>query len=758
MKLFVSPLKRFLYSAALVLCLSAATLIQADVIPPKAVTSKVQAAKTLELTLDRIAPAQGLFRPSPQYPRFSFDGKYAAFLLGNDLMVRDNASGKLDRSATPAGQSVRFFTWSPTANELLLETASWPPTDKERRPETAVLRLYRWQVGQKQPLLMSKTPDQDARAQYLPDGEGYTFVRNKNILMRHQFEDPQPARLFTLPAGENLGWYQVSPDGQRLAVETWKWAPGAKPERTVLLPDFSSRFLTFRSWVRPLAEDGKAGSQATLYQYDLSSTEGTLVRIHKHTLAQFGDSLSLPSWSPDSDKLTFATFQASSGMVRLLVADLSAEEEAVQVVHRFVHKGGPETPRMIQPLFLGDSQRLVFLSEESGFRHLQVFDPEKGTAQPLTSGSFEVYLFDLSKDRQFLYVASTKEATPCQDLYRVSVDSGKMERLTRERGVYRDASVSPDGKTMLATFVHFGGTPELVRLDRATGSQQTVLNNQPLTTRTMVLVRPEFFTCENRHGDTIHGYLFKPAGATAKDKRPALIYTYGGPLGFAKEVQEGNYRTDAYFFARYMTEKHGYVTVVIDTRGMSGYGGEFEKANFDQPGKPAVEDLEDGVKYLVKNHGVDPSRVALHGWSFGGYVTQLAMYTRPKLFAAGIAVAGPTEWENYYGSYTQMVISKKDLKQFSLLQFAKNLEGRLLLLHGAKDDRVLFQDTVRILQELRKQGKELLVESRFDWTGGHGMNSDLKERDRLRIYEDFLLRTLGRGTSPQSESKMAKAA
>jgi dipeptidyl-peptidase-4 len=201
-----------------------------------------------------------------------------------------------------------------------------------------------------------------------------------------------------------------------------------------------------------------------------------------------------------------------------------------------------------------------------------------------------------------------------------------------------------------------------------------------------------------------------------------------------------------------MAERQGYVTCVIDPRGMSGYGSAFEKANFEQVGKPQVEDLVDGVKYMVANLGVDPKRVGIHGWSFGGFQTQMCMYTAPDVFAVGIAGAGPTEWENYNAWYSTGTIGpsrqgQPDLNKFSLLPLAKNLKGKLLLVHGMEDPNVLYQDTVRVYRELLKSGKETQVELFLDPTGGHGLGGDIDRLAKARKYEDFLLRYLGKGSA-----------
>src|SRR5436305_13085310 len=129
----------------------------------------------------------------------------------------------------------------------------------------------------------------------------------------------------------------------------------------------------------------------------------------------------------------------------------------------------------------------------------------------------------------------------------------------------------------------------------------------------------------------------------------------------------------------------------------------------------------------------------------------MCMYTAGDTFAVGIAAAGPTEWENYNSWYSSGTIGRTrtgqpDLGKFSLLPLAKNLKGRLLLVHGMEDSNVLYQDTVRVYRELLKAGKETLVELFLDPTGGHGLGGDIKTVARFRKYEDFLQRYLGEGT------------
>jgi dipeptidyl aminopeptidase/acylaminoacyl peptidase len=423
-----------------------------------------------------------------------------------------------------------------------------------------------------------------------------------------------------------------------------------------------------------------------------------------------------------------------------------------RVVYQFLHAGGPNTPGMVVPQYLPDSLRMVLITELSGFRQLHVLDPRYEQLSQLTEGRFEVYPFDLSEDHTTLFATATMDDPAQEHVFKIDLENGELTRLSVEEGVYASVGVSDDGAALLAMRSDFGAPSELVAVDGAAQSTTTLTDSHPEEAHKLTTVSPEYFTFDNRHGLQIHGHMFKPEDWTPEDKRPLLIYVYGGPLGERKMATRGSYSAPSYYFARYMTEVHGWVTATIDPRGASGYGAVFEKANFEQVGKPQTEDLVDGAKWLVEHAGVDPAKKALHGWSFGGFQTQMVMYTEPDAFAVGIAGAGPTEWHNYNSWYSTGTIGpnqpgKTDLEEYSLLPLAKNLKGKLLLVHGVEDSNVLYQDTMRVYRELLKAGKETLVELFIDPTGGHGLGGDVKTFNRYHKYEDFLLRNLGKGAS-----------
>ncbi|MDG2470388.1 MAG: prolyl oligopeptidase family serine peptidase, partial [Pirellulaceae bacterium] len=572
-------------------------------------------------------------------------------------------------------------------------------------------------------------------------------------------------------------------------------------DRKVKIVNYRGRFAEVREVNRTVSDDPTVVQEIKLYFYDLrkhENEEGKIELVYVTQLDSPRDAVSTPSWSLDSNHVTFADFHFNDENVAIYTAsfpvdksvdvkakskqaspdskskskneDRKSDDEKpgdessadkkegeesqsppglAKLQYRFLHFGGPNTPRLIRPQFLAASDKILFVGEQSGFRHLHILDTVYQTVSPLTEGNFEVYFEGLSEDRKIVFATSTKNSPARNMPFRIAIEDKKMEPLSDVQGTYSTVAISQDGTKALGNYVTFGKLRELVRIDQGRKDSFRVLTDSHSDrAREVTKPVPEFLTYQNRHGQMLHATLFKPAGWKKTDKRPCLIYVYGGPLGTRHSVVDGSYSSDSYYFAYYMAEKHGYVTMTIDPRGQSGYGALFEKSNFKQVGKPQVEDLVDGVKYAVANYGVDGKRVGLHGWSFGGFQTQMCLYTEPDVFAAGIAGAGPTEWENYNkwystGTIDRSAAGKPEQQKYSLLPLAKNLKSKLLLVHGMEDSNVLYQDTVRVYRELIKAGKETLVELFLDPTGGHGLGGDIKRLAKYRKYEEFLTRVLG---------------
>lgn len=670
-------------------------------------------------------------------------------------IVSEVSDKDADDEKAPRYGGVSSFKWHPDKNALLISSGG----DVYQIEDVVKPILTR----------LTRTDGRESRLDYLPDGSGFTFsdgeVVRRVTFGQHMVDQINPR----LSGGLELGGYALSPDGKRLVVVG---RAGGRPTgtRTVDYIRYRDRFAQASSVSRTVSDDKTEPRDVAVFLYDLEQAEteeAELIQIFKTKIDEPRDVISTPEWSPDSSKVTFCFFDQENSEVQILLGqfpeetdvekkdkagsddDKKAKENPARVVYRFQHFGGPNTPRMVSSDFAWDSHHIVFVSEQSGFRHVHMLDPLYESVKQLSNGHYEVYPQRFSKDHKRLFVTATKDSSAREMVYSIDLENGEMDRVSTEDGAYSSVAVSNDGKRLVSNFVTYGKLVELIRQDEDQ-DVETLTDSHTELARHFTQTVPEFFEYKNRHGHVIKGMMIKPDGWKMSQKRPLLIYVYGGPLGTRKSVVDGSYSSSSYFFNSYMAKKHNYVTVVIDPRGQSGYGGVFEKANYEQVGKPQVEDLVDGVKFLTEECNIDDKRVGIYGWSFGGFQTQMCLYTAPEVFQVGIAGAGPTEWENYNSWYSTGTIGpsgtdKPEQKKYSLLPLAKKLKGKLLLIHGMEDTNVLFQDTVKVYRELLKAGKETNVELFLDPTGSHGLGGDVKRLNRYRKYEEFLLRTLGEG-------------
>lgn len=685
-----------------------------------------------------------------------------------------------DAEKAPLYGGIHAFEWAPATNEMMFASGG---------------DLYRYVPERQEISRLTRSTDEKRNLRYLPDGGGYTFLRGNQLMCvrfgQHIQEQIEPK----VADGERIHDYQISPDGKRVVLVTMKEVSGPATDRKVQIAQYRDRFMNTTQVARQVSDDPVKTNEVSLYVCELGGTlkeDLKTIRILKAQRTGPRDYWSTPDWAPDSSRLAFAWYEQNSGHIQIYEALLDTarekdkagpkkeepaaageekksgdqpeaeappadsgkesalEERPARVVYRILHHGGPTTPNMVAPQYIADSRRLAFLSEQSGYRQLYLLDPLYESVASVTQGSYEIYPVPMGNQRKYLFAAATRDDPARRELFRINPQDRSMEKISLWEGSYQGAAFSPDGAKALANYSTYGRLTELVYIDATREEVKVLTDSHPKKAAELTTARPAFFAYKNRLGHEIRGMMFKPALVKTNEKLPVLVYVYGGPLGERKMVDDGNYAGDPYFFAWYMAQKHGYLAATIDPRGSSGYGGLFEKSNFGNVGRVQVEDLVDGVKWLVEHFPVDAKRVAIHGWSFGGFQTQMCLYTEPDVFAAGMAGAGPTEWENYNSWYSTGTIGpsrtgQTDLSKFSLLPLAKNLKGKLLLVHGMEDDNVLYQDTVRVYRELLKAGKETQVEIFLDPTGKHALGGDVKSLGRYRKYEEFLLRTIGRG-------------
>jgi dipeptidyl aminopeptidase/acylaminoacyl peptidase len=366
--------------------------------------------------------------------------------------------------------------------------------------------------------------------------------------------------------------------------------------------------------------------------------------------------------------------------------------------------------------WLPDNQHVYFESERDGWAHLYSVSINGGEPKQLTSGPFEVSDVRLSQDKTKFYFTSSEGSVFQRHLFSMSIDGGARTQITGLPG-QNQVDISPDD-TMLADVRSYSNKPpELYLLPNKPMDEKASAAIMPVTTSPI----PEFFTNDwidprlvsfkARDGATVWGRVYVPSNY--KGGGPAVLFVHGA--GYLQNV----HRWWSQYFREYMFNhllmERGFVVLDIDYRGSAGYGRDWRTGIYRHMGGKDLTDHVDGVKYLVNEFGVDPKRVGLYGGSYGGFITLMAMFTQPDVFAAGAALRPVTDWAHYNNSYTGNILNlpqndAEAYKQSSPIYFANGLKGALLICHGMVDVNVNFQDTVRLIEkliELRKTNWEV---------------------------------------------------
>jgi dipeptidyl aminopeptidase/acylaminoacyl peptidase len=350
------------------------------------------------------------------------------------------------------------------------------------------------------------------------------------------------------------------------------------------------------------------------------------------------------------------------------------------------------------------SHRVYLLSEASGFSHLYVGDAANGKTRQLTSGQFEVSSPQLSRDARTIYFRSNATHPGVYEFNSVDLASGETSSLT-ELGGMNTFELSPDETRVVAVHSELNMPPELVMVDLSVRDKTRQLTHT--TTRKFRDVEwtvPQIVEVPSRHGQTIYSRLYLPAASTEDTApRQAVVFVHGaGYLQNSHQGWSGYFRE---FMFHTLLTRRGYVVLDMDYRASAGYGRDWRTAIYRQMGTPELEDLEDGVDWLVEHHNVDRHRIGVYGGSYGGFMTLMALFKTPDLFACGAALRPVTDWAHYNHGYTSNILNTPETdptayERSSPIYYADGLQAPLLICHGMVDDNVFFKDTVRLTQKL----------------------------------------------------------
>ena len=411
--------------------------------------------------------------------------------------------------------------------------------------------------------------------------------------------------------------------------------------------------------------------------------------------------------------------------------------------------------------FLPDNKRVWFLSERDGWMHLYTLDVSDpaAKAKQLTTGKWEITSAELARDDKKFYLTSTEEHPGERHLYTVPVDGGARTKITSMVGS-NAAVVSPDESTLGLVYSYSNKPPEVFVMANQPGARGTQITTTPTDEwRSFNWIDPKVITFKARDGVDVYARLFTPEmiGARRDPAHPGVVFVHGA--GYAQNA----HKYWASYFREYMFHNllasRGYVVLDVDYRASSGYGRDWRTAIYRHMGGKDLEDIVDGAKFIVAKEQVNAKRIGVYGGSYGGFITLMAMFTTPDVFAAGAALRPVTDWAHYNHGYTSNILNvpQKDAEAYrksSPIYFAEGLKGSLLICHGMVDTNVLFQDSVRLAQrliELRKENWELApypVEN-------HGFERASSWADEyrriLKLFEDNLRPGTGKGRATTND-------
>ena len=357
--------------------------------------------------------------------------------------------------------------------------------------------------------------------------------------------------------------------------------------------------------------------------------------------------------------------------------------------------------------WMPDNKRIWFQSEESGYSHLYTLDVTSGRKQALTSGKFEVYNPHISNDKKSWYFSSNEVHPGERHFYSMPIDGGLRTQITRMEGRH-DVTVSPDGTTLAVRYSFYNKPWELYVMDNKPGAEaRQITFSLSGEFKDYDWRVPELLTFTASDGEEVWARLYRPENP--EPGGPAVIFVHGA--GYLQNAHKwwSSYLRE-YMFHNVLVDK-GYTVMDIDFRASSGYGRDWRTGIYRHMGGRDLSDNVDGARFLVEKYGIDPGRIGIYGGSYGGFITLMAMFNHPDVFAAGAALRSVTDWAHYSHQYTSNILNTPVCDSLAYIRsspiyFAEGLEGALLMCHGMIDDNVHFQDIVRLTQRLIELGKE----------------------------------------------------
>lgn len=606
---------------------------------------------------------------------------------------------------TVGGKQIQIDDYQFNADETKLLFQS-QVTPIYRRSYTATYYLYDLKTKKFAALDDQHAPQ--TLAEYSPDGSKVAFI-HKNDLYVKDLNSGKVTALTTDGKKNKIinGTTDWVYEEEFAITKGFEWSPDSKTIAYLKFNEKEVKEFTMTYY-------GELYPDLYKFKYPKAGEDNSKVSAHLVTVKggktinlNLGNYEYIPrlSWSPVANKLILQTLNRHQNELNYWLIDATGKK--INAAIFFTEKSKTYVEIDNNLILLEDGSGLLRTSEKSGFNHIfkVAFD---GTEKQITSGNFDVIEFlGVDEATKTVYYAAAEKSAIHKGIYSIQLDGSNKKALSSETG-YNDAEFLTGMQYFVKTYSN-ANTPPVYTLCKANGEEISVLeDNKALRDRlsNYTLTKREFTTF--KFDDyTLNAWIMKPANFDPTKKYPVFMTVYGGPG--SNEVTDRFDGMD-YMYHQLLTQK-GYIVVSVDPRGTMYQGEAFKKCTYLQLGKYEIEDVIKVAKELQKESFVDPSRMGIQGWSYGGFMASLGMTKGADVFKMGIAVAPVTNWRYYDNIYTErfMRTPKENAVGYdenSPVNHVDKLKGKFLLIHGSGDDNVHYQNTMEFITALVNANKQ----------------------------------------------------
>ncbi len=598
---------------------------------------------------------------------------------------------------------LKNYQFSNDENKILIATK----TEKIYRRSYKFV-YYVWDIIQKTLIPLTDTITKVRLAEFSPDGNAVSYVYENNLYVKdlksgEKKQITNDGKVNFIINGTTDWVYEEefaitkgfywSNDGSKIAY--YKFDESHVKEYTLVY--YHNIYPDIYKYKYPKA--GEHNSIVNIYIYDIEKN-----RSQKVDLGREKD-IYIPriKWTQTPEKLAIQRLNRLQNKLEILLAD--AVTGQTEVIYTETN------PYYIEITdswtFLSDEEHFIITSEKEGYNHIFLYGMNGSLIRQLTKGRWDVTeLIGYCSNEELVYYQSAEISPINRDIYAVKLN-GYKTKLSQREG-YNDAEFSSNYKYYVNTWSD-ANTPPVVTVNKSNGKEIRMLENNNKLKKLLSQFEyqnKEFFTFQTKDGIKLNGWKIMPQNFDPQKTYPVFMYVYGGP-GSQTVLNSWNRRNPWYE----LLAQKGIMIVSVDNRGTGARGQEFKKVTYQQLGKFETTDQIEAAKYLSSLNYVNQNKIAIFGWSYGGYITTLAMTKGSDVFDVGIAVAPVTNWKYYDNIYTERYMRKPQdnpdgYEDNSPINFVDELKGELLLIHGSADDNVHPQNSFEFIETLVEADKQ----------------------------------------------------